>query len=71
MKKSDSIAEISKALAPAQQNVSNVVKTAENNFLNSKYPTLAEVVNEIMPIFSSKGLSILQTTDIKEDGSLL
>lgn len=60
MNKTDSIAELAKALAKAQGEIENASKNAANPHFKSKYADLAEVLNTVRPVFSSHGLSVLQ-----------
>lgn len=60
MNKTDSIAELAKALAKAQGEIENASKNAANPRFESKYADLAEVLNTVRPVFSSHGLSVLQ-----------
>lgn len=60
MNKTDSIAELAKALAKAQGEIENASKNAANPHFKSKYADLAEVLNTVRPVFSLHGLSVLQ-----------
>lgn len=60
MMKSDSIAELAKALAMAQGEIENASKNAKNPHFKSNYADLAEVINTVRPILSKHGLSITQ-----------
>lgn len=61
MNKSESIKELSAALAKAQGLIENASKNAANPHFKSKYADLAEVLNTVRPVFSSYGLSIVQS----------
>ena len=52
MNKTDSIAELAKALAKAQGEIENASKNAANPHFKSKYADLAEVLNTVRPVFS-------------------
>lgn len=58
--KSESIKEIASALAKFNGEVSKIGKAAENPFFKSKYATLDDIVDEVRPILTKHGLSILQ-----------
>lgn len=60
MQKSESIAELAKALASFQSEVKNPPNTADNPFYKSKYAPLQDVLNVVRPLLSKHGLSILQ-----------
>lgn len=60
MNKTDSIAELAKALAKAQGEIENASKNATNGHFQRGYADLAEVLNTVRPVFSSHGLSVLQ-----------
>jgi hypothetical protein len=60
MQKSESIAELAKALASFQAEVKNPPNTADNPFYKSKYAPLQDVLNVVRPLLSKHGLSILQ-----------
>lgn len=60
MQKSDSITEISKALAKFQAEVENPPNTADNPFFKSKYAPLPDILNDVRPLLASHGLSVIQ-----------
>jgi hypothetical protein len=60
MNKSESIKELSAALAKAQSEMSNPKKNADNPFFKSQYADLAEVINVSKPVLARHGLSIIQ-----------
>lgn len=60
MNKSDSIVEISKALAKFQSEVKQPFKNADNPFFKSKYVPLEEVVDSITNVAPNHGLSFVQ-----------
>lgn len=60
MMKSESIAELAKAMAAAQGEIENASKNAKNPHFRSNYADLAEVINTVRPILSRHGLSITQ-----------
>ncbi len=62
MNKSDSIKELSTALAKAQGKIKGAVKTEANTFFKSKYADLASVVEAIRGPLSENGLSYVQLT---------
>ncbi len=60
MNKSDSIAEINKALAKFQAEVKQPLKDADNPFFKSKYVPLENVVEAISKVAPNHGLSFVQ-----------
>jgi hypothetical protein len=60
MMKSESIADLAKAMAAAQGEIENASKNAKNPHFRSNYADLAEVINTVRPILSRHGLSITQ-----------
>jgi len=61
MNKSESIQNIAKALVGFQSEVKNPANTANNPFFKSKYAPLPEILNDIRPLLSKHGLSLLQS----------
>lgn len=60
MNKSESIKNIAMALSKFQSEVANPKNTQENPFFKSKYAPLQEVLNQVRPLLSKHGLSVLQ-----------
>lgn len=60
MHKSETIAELAKAMAAAQAEIENASKNAANPHFRSKYADLAEVLNTVRPVMSKNGISISQ-----------
>lgn len=60
MNKSETIAELAKALASAQGEIENAGKNASNPHFKSRYADLAEVLNTVRPVMSRNGISISQ-----------
>lgn len=60
MHKSESVANLAKALAAAQGELENASKVANNPHFKSKYADLAEIINTVRPVLSKHGLSIVQ-----------
>ncbi len=60
MIKSDSIANLTKALSEFQAEVTNPANTATNPFFKSKYAPLNEILALVRPILGKYGLSIIQ-----------
>lgn len=60
MKHSESLIEISKALAKFQAEVSDPERTKENAFLKAKYVTLDALLQAVRPILAKNGISFLQ-----------
>ncbi|MFD1385683.1 ERF family protein [Oceanobacillus oncorhynchi subsp. oncorhynchi] len=68
MNKSESIVEISKALAKFQGEVKQPLKDADNPFFKSKYVPLENVVESISSIAPNHGLSFVQWALNDENG---
>jgi len=61
MQKSESIINLAKALALFQSEVKNPANTANNPFFKSKYAPLPDILNDVRPLLSKHGLSVLQS----------
>lgn len=70
MNKSESIAEISKAMAEFQKEVKQPLKDADNPFFKSKYVPLESVVEAIMDVAPKHGLSFTQWPLNSESGQV-
>lgn len=60
MMHSDSLANLGAALAAAQGEIENALKTSTNPHFRSKYADLAEIINTSRPVLSKHGLSVVQ-----------
>lgn len=60
VKRSDSIAEIAKALSKFQSSVVNVTKEAENPFFKSSYATIGNIIDTIRKPLGENGLAFAQ-----------
>ncbi len=60
MNKSESIKEIAMAMAKFQAEIKNPTNSANNPFFKSKYAPLNEILNDVRPLLSKYGLSVLQ-----------
>ncbi|WP_242300169.1 ERF family protein [Bacillus cereus group sp. BfR-BA-01448] len=60
MNKSDTITELAKALVRFNSEVNKIAKDADNPFFKNNYATLDTIIDEIRPILSKHGLSIMQ-----------
>ena len=69
MNKSESIAELAKALCKAQGEMSGAAKASNNPFFKSKYADLKEVIKAIKEPFANHGLSYVQFP-IEEGGRI-
>lgn len=49
-----------KAFVAAQKDLQDVLKTAENSFLHSKYAPLSEVLAKVRPVLNKHGLAVSQ-----------
>ena len=68
MRKSESIAELSKALAKFQEEVKQPLKDKNNPFFKSKYVPLENVVEAITDVAPKNGLSFVQWALNDENG---
>jgi len=73
MLKSESIAELAKALSAAQGEIQNAKKDSENPFFKSKYADLAAVREACQGPLSKNGLAVIQTpkTTLTEDAMII
>jgi hypothetical protein len=60
MKRSESISSLAKALAIFNSKVSKVSKDANNPFFRNKYATLDNIIDEVRPILTENGLTLMQ-----------
>jgi hypothetical protein len=60
MEKSESIKNLTAALAKAQSALSNAKNTADNPFYKSKYAPLGDVLDLIRPVLAKNDLSVVQ-----------
>ncbi|WP_130807670.1 ERF family protein [Senegalia massiliensis] len=60
MNKSESIKNLAIALSKFQAEITNPANTATNPFFKSKYAPLNDVLNNVRPILSKHGLSVVQ-----------
>lgn len=60
MNKSETIIELAKALVKFNSEVNKIAKDADNPFFKNNYATLDTIIDEIRPILSKHGLSIMQ-----------
>ncbi|TAL13909.1 hypothetical protein EPN95_04445 [Patescibacteria group bacterium] len=67
MEKSESIKELSVALAKAQAEMEPAKKESENPFYRSKYSDLASVLNASRKALSKHGLSVIQPVEMEGD----
>jgi predicted regulator of amino acid metabolism with ACT domain len=58
--KSETITELAKALVKFNSEVNKIAKDADNPFFKNNYATLDTIIDEIRPILSKHGLSIMQ-----------
>lgn len=71
MKRSESIAELAKALSAFQGEVPPVPKASENPFFSSSYADLADVVKVAAPHLAAHGLSISQDPETVDGKDVL
>ncbi|MBO1583012.1 ERF family protein [Bacillus sp. XF8] len=60
MNRSETIAELAKSLVKFNSEVTKIAKDADNPFFKNNYATLDTIIDEIRPILSKHGLSIMQ-----------
>lgn len=60
MNRSETIAELAKSLVKFNSEVNKIAKDADNPFFKNNYATLDTIIDEIRPILSKHGLSIMQ-----------
>ena len=70
MTKTESIVELSKALAKAQGEIENATKNKQNPHFKSSYADLSAVLGEIRAAFSPNGLSLTQMPFELENGNV-
>jgi len=70
MTKSDSIKNLSAALAKAQAKLQNAKNTADNPFYKSKYAPLGEVLDLVRPVLAENGLAVIQYPS-SDDGKII
>lgn len=70
LKKSESIQNLTKAMAEFQKAVKQPVKNADNPYFGSKYVPLESLVKAVMETGSPLGISFMQYTQVNENGDL-
>lgn len=70
LKKSESIQNLTKAMAEFQKAVKQPAKDADNSYFGSKYVPLESVVKAVMEAGSPLGISFMQYTQVNENGDL-
>lgn len=68
MRTSETIADLSAAIAKAQAELKNPPKNKINPHFKSKYADLASILETILPIYAEHGVSIVQGTSITDTG---
>lgn len=71
MQTSEAINELAAALAKAQGEIQNPSKDKLNPHFKSRYADIADGLVAVRPVLSKHGLSIVQATDIADDGSVV
>jgi hypothetical protein len=71
MQRSEAISELAVALSKAQAAIKGAVTDSENPFFKSKYADLASVWEAIRAPLTSNGLSVIQTLDEAEGGTVV
>jgi hypothetical protein len=61
MNKSDSVANLTKALVAFQAEIENPKNTADNPYFKSKYAPLQDVLNIVRPLLAKHGLCVIQS----------
>ncbi|CAM6005666.1 unnamed protein product [Sphagnum balticum] len=70
MNKSETIGELTKALAKAQGAFEHASKETRNEFFKSKYANLANVIDAAKKPLADNGLAVFQSTDTDENGKV-
>lgn len=68
---SEQINEVAKALAAAKAKFKPAVRDATNPHFNSKFVSLAGVLDAVDAALSGAGLALVQQTDLAEDGAMV
>lgn len=68
MEMSESITELSAALAAAQADLNNPAFDSKNPHFKSSYASLASVRNTVVPVLAKHGLSVIQDVSAVENG---
>lgn len=63
--------ELFAALAAAQAEVENAIKTSSNPHFKSKYADLAEILTTARPIYANQGVSLIQSAGKMQDGQVV
>jgi hypothetical protein len=71
MRKSETCAALFEALAKAQGELHGAVKDSKNSFLGNKYADLKSCWEALREPLSRNGLSVIQTTEVSEKGTVL
>lgn len=71
MEKSESIAELSKALCGVQKELKSATKDSENPYFKSTYASLISVWDAIRALLAKNGLSVSQLTSGVDDSSVI
>lgn len=69
MLRSESINELAAALAKAQSDFKPVPKSGENPLFHSRYATLDDILQAVMPILAKNGLALMQFLGTNEEGA--
>lgn len=60
MNRSETITELAKALVSFNSEISKITKDANNPFFKNNYATLDQIVEEVRPLLTKNGLSLMQ-----------
>jgi hypothetical protein len=71
MNRSDSIANVAKALALAQPHIANPPLDAVNPHFRSRYATLAAHISAVRAPLAAQGISVVQSTRIDVPGAVV
>ena len=71
MNRSDTIAQLTEALARAQGSFPAVQKSGKNAHLNNAYATLDDIIAAVRAPLAKNGLSVVQPLSSIEDGLVL
>lgn len=71
MRTSETFEKVAAALVKFNSKVTQISKDAKNPYFKKDYATLDQIVNQIRPILTDNGLSVLQAPNTLENGNVL
>ena len=70
MGRSEALDKFMPAFLEFQKEAENVERNRENPFLNSRYATLASILDHVLPLLNKNKLALIQSPSVSEDGTL-